>query len=213
MYHYTNRKGVTYYLHRHTGRGGKPRYTLKRSAEGALDELPAGYEVTENVNGQVSVRRARPRQITKEEEARVRAALDQHQLSQYPLEVKDDQITIFEPDRDPGAIAEQLTPLAGMPAGLAEQLEAQVRKELGDATVDEYLQQHKQGVREQLEQTTHYAPVLRFGLIDKQRRLFVVARMTYRGDGGWHQLDCMELTEAVARYLPHLGKESFFDLV
>jgi len=213
MYHYTNRKGVTYYLHRHTGQGGKPRYTLKRSAEGALDELPAGYEVTENVNGQVSVRRARPRQITKEEEDRVRSALNQHQLSQYRLEVKDDQITIFEPDRDPGAIAEQLNPMAGMPVGLGEQLEAQVRKELGDAAVDKYLQQHKQGAREQLEHTTNYAPVLRFGLIDKQRRLFVAARMTYRGEGGWHELDCMGLTEAVDRYLPHLGKESFFDLV
>ena len=60
----SNREGVVCYLHRAAGRGGKVRYTLKRSPNGALPELPHGYEVVENVNGQASVRRTRPRLIT-----------------------------------------------------------------------------------------------------------------------------------------------------
>jgi hypothetical protein len=99
-FEYTNRKGVPY-LHALPGRAGTTQYTLKRPKEGALAELPAGYEVVENVNGQASIRRVRPRQITAEEEAEVRSKLAQHRLERYRLEVKDAQITIFEPDRDP----------------------------------------------------------------------------------------------------------------
>ena len=58
-----------------------------------------------------------------------------------------------------------------------------------------------------------YAPVLQFKLIDKKDRRFMVARMTYRGEGGWHTLDVMQLAAAATYYIRHLGKDSFFDLV
>jgi len=38
--------------------------------------------------------------------------------------------------------------------------------------------------------------------------------MTYRGDGGWSwPLAGGKLTELAKQYLPHLGEESFFDLM
>jgi hypothetical protein len=52
-YEKTNSKGQTYYLHKKdvTLRGGRPQtiyFFAKEVKEGALDELPAGYEVMEN---------------------------------------------------------------------------------------------------------------------------------------------------------------------
>jgi len=49
----TNSKGLTYYLHKKdvTLRGGRPQtiyYFGKEAKEGAIDEIPAGYEVMEN---------------------------------------------------------------------------------------------------------------------------------------------------------------------
>ena len=49
----TNSKGLTYYLHKKevTLRGGRPQtiyYFGKEAKEGAIDEIPEGYEVMEN---------------------------------------------------------------------------------------------------------------------------------------------------------------------
>jgi hypothetical protein len=46
---YTNRKDVTYYLHRGQTKSGKPRYFFSRKDQGDLvDELPAGFEIRES---------------------------------------------------------------------------------------------------------------------------------------------------------------------
>ena len=69
--HYINRKGKTYYLHTATTKAGKTRYVMTRVAEDAVTKLPEGYAITENVNGQVSAGRIKPRPITMLEEAMV----------------------------------------------------------------------------------------------------------------------------------------------
>ena len=57
-------------------------------------------------------------------------------------------------------------------------------------------------------------PVMRFYIIDENKRLFDVERMTYRGMGGWRSLsESMTLPELSQKYLKHLGKESFYDLM
>lgn len=212
-FEYTNRKGVTYYLHARTSREGKTHYTLKRSQEGALAELPAGYEVVENVNGQASIRRVRTRQITAEEEAEVQSSLAQCRLEAYRFEVKDAQITIFEPDRDPRDMAGDFNPFQMMPGGIGERVKAMLGERFGDAVVERYVRERQERLRAALEKTTRYAPVMRFELIDRSRRLFEVARMTYRDEGGWHTLDVLPLAAATRRYVKHLGRDSFFELV
>jgi len=212
-FEYTNRRGVSYYLHARQGREGAMCYTLKRSKEGAVAGLPPGYEVVENVNGQASVRRARPLQISADEEATVRSGLSRHGLATYRFEVRDGQITIFEPDRDPAEIATEFNPLDTMPAGIGKRVEAMLRERFGDAAVDQHVREHRERLRQQLEKTTRYAPVLRFRLVDRKRRLFEVARMTYLGEGGWHALDVLPLATAVKSYVKHLGRDSFFELI
>jgi len=212
-FEYTNRKGVIYYLHARPGRDGATHYTLKRSKEGALGELPARYEIVENVNGQASIRRVRSRQITAGEEGEVRSSLTQRRLDAYRLEIKDTQITIFEPDRDPEEIAAEFDPFDMMPAGIGARVKAMAREQFGEAALEQYLTERRGRLRRRIEETTRYSPVMRFRLVDRKRRLFEVARMTYRGEGGWHALEVMPLAAAAKRYVKHLGRDSFFELV
>jgi hypothetical protein len=68
-YSYTNRRGDTYFLHTVVRKNGKTAYAMKRKlGDGALDDLPDGYEVAESINGAVSVRRPPKRVITEAEE-------------------------------------------------------------------------------------------------------------------------------------------------
>ena len=60
---------------------------------------------------------------------------------------------------------------------------------------------------------SEFRPVLRFTLVDREERTFEVCRMTYRGDGGWsYPLGRGRLGHLVRQTVPHLGKQSFFDL-
>lgn len=67
---HTNRKGKTYYLHQGKTELGNPKYFFALRDEGDLVEvIPPGYEVYENPNGQVFLRRTQPQIITDEEVA------------------------------------------------------------------------------------------------------------------------------------------------
>ena len=172
VFEYINRKGVSYYLHARAGRDGTTRYTLKRTKEGALAALPAGYEVVESVNGQASVRRTRVRHISPEEEAIVRYGLKRHALSTYRLEIKGLHITVFEPDRNPAVLAAEFNPLKTMPAGIGARVEAMVRERFGEEVVDQYIRERQEALRRQVESTVRYASVLRFKLVDQKNRVF-----------------------------------------
>ena len=56
---------------------------------------------------------------------------------------------------------------------------------------------------------------LRFVLRDKDARRFSVQRWVYRGcfEGWSYDLAFGDLAVLTAKYAPHLGKESFFDLM
>ena len=92
---YTNRKDKTYYLHAVTTKAGRTCYVMTRIAEDALTELPEGYVITENVEGQVSVGRIKPRLITESEEAAVKYELEKLDLVNYRIAVKRTYITIY----------------------------------------------------------------------------------------------------------------------
>ena len=57
--------------------------------------------------------------------------------------------------------------------------------------------------------------MLRFTLSDADRRLFSVERFCFRGSiDDWINLAVMvPLEESIADYVPHLGEESFYDLI
>lgn len=186
---YTNRKGKTYYLHAATTKAGKIRYVMTRVAEGALTKLPEEYVITENVNGQVSVGRIKPRLITKLEEARLKSELKKFGLANYRVAVKHTYITIYEPRYH----GEDYLPMLEQMAALPETKRKILTKIANRSSVD---------------------PVMRFCIVDKKKRLFDIERMTYRGMGGWRSLfESMALPELTRKYLKHLGKDSFYDLM
>jgi len=211
MLSYTNRRGVTYFVHEVRTRAGRRRYVAKRVRKGALAELPEGLEIAENVNGQVSVRAARPRAIPPEEEQAVREALERHERARWRVEVKDRDIIVHEPDYDLDGVTELLDPLAGWGV-LGPALDAHMRKHVGDAAWDAERRRRKDEARRRLERRMRYSPVLRFRLDDPDRRLFSVERMCYRGEGGWLWLKTgLSLDDACNRYVPLLGTDEMYE--
>ena len=149
--------------------------------DGAVDELPGGHDVVENVNGLVSLRRARPRLITEAEDRVAREALDRYALRDCMVEIKDRSIVIHCSDVDQSKLKEVLARLGMGGEGLLGRL--------------------------------HYSPILRFTLEDDEERGFIVQQMTFRGDGGWsYPLDAGDLEELLREYLPHIGRDSFYEL-
>ena len=188
--HYTNRKGKTYYLHAKTTKVGKTRYVMARTAEeDALTELPEGYTIGESVNGQVYVGRIQPRVITPLEESLVKAELEKLGLHRYRCEVKGVYITVYEPLRCESDYSEMLKEMGVFAWKMEKHLTEMIDK-------------------------GPFEPVMRFHLFDQEKRIFEGERMTYRGRGGWRSLhDFKTLTELTRKYLPHLGKDSFFELM
>ena len=212
-YTYTNRKGVEYYLHAKTTAKGKTRYAMTRESDGALTELPEGYEIAENPNGLVSVRQAKPRLIFPAERELVETCLREYGLKYYRLEVKSKEITLFEPNFDIDEVAGIDTPFAGMPGSIAGEIQTRARETFGSRALEAYMQDRQQRAKERMANHARFSPVLRFTLCDEEKRLFDVSRMTYRGEGGWHWLEELPLPKAARKYVKHLGKESFFDLL
>lgn len=217
MISHTNRMGDTYYVHGRRDAKGRWRYTASRDAEGALDKLPEGHEFKENVNGQVSVRKRRPRQITDDEEGAVRRVLDRQGLQRYRVEVDGKQVVIHKPsvsDASLDALGEQVSyRMFDLPGGIGPQVEAMARRELGDEVFERLMAERVERTRDEVAAACRYQAVLKLILTDGKRRRFEVHRMCFRGTGGWLGLDEGELDELLPRYVPHLGQESFFELI
>lgn len=211
-YSYTNRKGATYYLHATTTKKGTVRYAMSRSEDGAIDELPEEYEVAENPNGRVSVRLAKPRLILPEEEALVKSALDGFGMKYCRIGIKGKEITVFEPEGDIDDAAFSFTYFDTYPAIISEPLEKVARETFGDDVINNFIQEDQEKRRSMIEKFAYVHPILRFTLQDKKKRLFTVFRVTLLDASGWQCLSTLPLAKAVNKYIPHLGKDSLFDL-
>ncbi len=193
---YTNRKGMTYTLHRGQTKTGKPRYYFARADQGQdepVTELPAGYTISESVNGVVSLVKERPALILPEEVAAVEKAVKRHpEARRYRVAVKGKRIEVYEqvgPDYNELVSGLRIPGLSR--PGLAEELRA-----LED--------RHAQ-----------FTPVLRFTLLDPQQRRFGSERWCYRSSiDGWLELHgrtgpAAELAKVL---IPTLGTDEFFEL-
>jgi hypothetical protein len=99
---YTNRKGKIYYLHQGATTKGNPKYFFAQRDEGDLVEtIPPGFEIYENPNAQVFLRRKRAQIITDEEVETVKAGVQQHsKLEYFIVDVKGNAIIVYTPDQD-----------------------------------------------------------------------------------------------------------------
>ena len=190
---YTNRKSKTYYLCQGTTKTGKPRYYFAREPKDELlDEIPEGWEISESVNGIVSLVKKRPAQILPEEIAAVEAAVKRHPKSRnYRVNVKHDRIEIYE---STGPDADEL---------LSHLREASMLF-LG----------REQGLREVLEQGAQFTPVMRFILADEAERTFDAERWCYLGSiDDWIFITTGPVSQLARQMIPTLGTDAFYELL
>ncbi len=189
---YVNRRGDTYFLHEGKTKTGKPKWFFSKKADGNLAEaIPSGYEIYENHNAQVFLRTIVPMLVTKEEIDTVEQGVRNLSKSRYFLvEAKGNSIIVFIADqRDPDSLVETLTDGFGIPN--AEKLAAIMQRILT------------------------YTAMMRFTLVDEKQRRFSVERWCFRGsiDDWFPLMGSGDLARVVKHFVPHLGAESFYELM
>jgi len=191
---YTNRKSIIYYLCQGVTKTGKPRYYFAREPHGnPLEQIPAGYIISESVNGIVSLVRARPARILPDEVAAVESAVRRHPKSRnYRVGIKQNRIEVYERvGPDVGNLAPIFRELGVMGPGLTERLQAR------------------------LDQNAQFKPEMRFVLVDSEQRVFQAQRMCYRGSiDDFIDLhgELGSIEELARRLVPTLGTDEFFEL-
>lgn len=205
-FRYQNRRGDLLYIH--SGKNGRP--ALRKSPDGSLAELPHGYEIREDIHGRTSVVPRHTRVIAETEERLVRRALEEvRPRDAYTLELSGRAMTVFASARDGRCFTDSLD--AEFSLGFAHALEEVFERRYGHELAG--LFHAAQRRRQKESRKERYYPLLRFELTDVVNRLFWVKRIYFSGDQDWLPLERLPLAAAVAKYMPHLGRDSFFDLL
>jgi hypothetical protein len=185
-----NRREDIYYLHEGRTKTGKPKYYFSRSDEGMIvDNIPDGYEIYENPNAQVFLRKKMVSRIKDEELDLVERGVRQYtDLKNFIVDRKERTITVFLPDQD------------------LEDLKAELQRFAFVST---------EKLNDVFEKSLTYSPMLRFSLESEDQREFLVQRYCFLGSiDDWVYLESSSsLRDMVKKYCKHLGKESFFDLM
>ncbi len=188
---HVNRKSDTYFLHKSTTKTGKPKWFFSKKAEGDLAEaIPAGYEIHENHNAQVFLRVIVPMLVTESEIETVEVGVRKlAKLRYFLMEAKGESIIVF--------VAQQN----------ADFLEGSVASEFGITD--------SEALTAMMKRTLTYIPMMRFSLVDEKKRRFCVERWCFLGSiDDWFPLTgAGDLSSMVKKYAPHLGKESFYELM
>lgn len=154
-----------------------------------VDNIPNGYEIYENPNGQVFLRKLQPKLITDEEIGLVKEGIKKYSPDKNcKIDVKKNVLFVYAPDQD---IKELSAILSIFPSSKSS------------------------AENEQLLSTfISYSPVFQFVLIDSKRRIFRTQRYCYLGSKeGWIEIGQEDiLSSHCKRYLKHIGKDSYFEL-
>jgi hypothetical protein len=184
---YTNYKGETYYLRKGTGKKGDSYSFSKQETGTPVESIPKGYEIYEDPNGRVFLRKIVPKKITQEEVSVVENSIRQHaKLNDYKIDVKGKAITIYLPDQEIEDLRSCFDSLVFVNHSLLDK---------------------------SLKNLLTYSPVMRFILTDEKERKFQVERAEFLDDD-WFLLDgSKDLQKLTKKYCRHLGKDSFYDLL
>jgi hypothetical protein len=182
---HVNRKRDTYYLHVGKTKAGKPKYWFAKSTAGDLVEsMPEGYEIYENPDAQVFLRKIVPQLVTPAEVAVVQEGVKRYAPGKNCIvDVQKDHIVVHHAER--GALD---------------------------------LERFGFGVRELPVSYRNYMKVMRFRLVDEKDRTYRVQRWCFRGSIDrwidlWESGSEGKLSDLVKRFCPHIGQESFYELM
>lgn len=184
---YTNSKKQTYYLHVGKTKKGNPRYYFSMKSEGQLaDSIPQGYEIYENPNAIVFLRKIKSKQIFDGEVALVEFVIEKHtDLRHYKIGITKNLIQIFTPNQEIDELTQIFLPFR--PVGFNEN---------------------------SILRLMTYSPVMQFVLVNKEKRLFITKRYCFLGSiDDWIQISDEDTLENLTiRYLKHIGKDSYYEL-
>jgi hypothetical protein len=191
---YTNRKGDRYFLRQGKTKTGKPKYFVSRKLTGEpVEEMPDGYELFEHPEqGLVFVRKIRPTRILPEEREKLRGWTHELAGAEYFIvDVQDDSLVIYTPGNDPAESVKVFDDFPSMLPGC------------------------KASMKEHFAKTAVYVAMFRFTLVNEKKRFFAVDRWCFKGSiDNWFSLAAgRPLEEQARKYLPHLHKESFYELM
>jgi hypothetical protein len=192
---HVNRCGDTYYLQsKQTKTGGLQYYCGRKLTGTPLTQLPDGYEVYEAPEtGQVYLRRPKDHQILPEERGLLEAELRKYPNLQHALvDVQERSLVVYLPSLIDAGIDDLLAQIFSAPLG-------------------------REAARNSLLGRSHYQKMLRFNLLNARNadgRAFWVERWCFKESiDGWISLGPpASLSDQIAKYLPHLGQESFYSL-
>ena len=159
-------------------------------SEGTLvDIVPDGFEIYENPDARVFLRKIRPQIISTEEIRVVKQGMEQFSLAKYyQIDVKKNVIIVYTVDQDIDILAEVFA-------------QAPRAKE--------------KGVENLLTQYTTYSPMLQFVLIDQEKRTFVARRHggLWGSTDDWIEIGKPDsLRNLVKKYVQHLEQDSYYGL-
>ncbi|MST99520.1 23S rRNA (cytosine(1962)-C(5))-methyltransferase RlmI [Victivallaceae bacterium BBE-744-WT-12] len=162
--------------------GGTQTICSKKCTPDALVAIPKGMEIVESPNGKVSCRKKQQSAILRQE----RDLLEKW----IPKLSKQAFVKIEVKPKELIVHGTETARYKSLPIGIP-----------------------LEGALKLLEKFVVYEPFFKFELDDSDARLFSVSRMCYMTiDGEWMYLESGSLEALAKKYLPHVGKESFFEL-
>lgn len=188
---HVNRRGRTYYLHCGRTKTGKDKYFVSTKQDGELAErIPDGSEIYENPDGQVFLRRKIATLIHDNELVLIRTALANAALEsyQYKIETGKETLTIHLLDDDPTDLMPLLIPFGRIALRRPEEF---------------------------ADRFGMYSAMMRLTLVDVDKRLWSVERFCFKGsvDDWIYLAGPGKLKPLADKFLKHLGKDSFYDLM
>ena len=191
---YKNRYGDTYYLTEKMSKKGTPRYYFTKKDVGrTMDNIPDGYEVYENANAQVFLRRILISKITSGElelcENRLHVVSRVHKKVLIVDRKKSEIIIHFgglNIEKDLKKRPEEVMSLTG-------------KEDFGSLFF----------------RFASYTPMLKFKLVDEEKRLFITELFCFLGGiNDWFEIGKEDsLENQIQTFGSHLGKDSFYDLI
>lgn len=192
-----NRFGDVYFLQAGKTKTGKPKYYFGKKETGeSVETIPAGFEIRENPeNGQVTLRRIRPTEISPLEERMLSDGMRNcAKLKHFIVDVDDNSLVVYLP----GTQQQDAQKIVREICGLRGNVLADTNK-----------------FAERLVTRSRYSPMMRFTLTDPDERLFRVERWCFMGSiDDWFPLaGPAPLPTHIEKYVQHLGRESFYELM